>query len=168
MTLKTLLATYWIYIAALGLAIWTVYKDSKTKRTERKINLQTVYIELTKIINNFQVESLKQFQLESEYLVLTLGHSKDMKTVKEILKHGTQLQNTEMTKKLVDISNSIAKFALDLKATTDPILKSKVLEDIKQKSAAMSLFSKNLLEENMKQKQSLENAKDIMAVPTIL
>ena len=161
MTIKTFLATYWIYIAALGLAIWTVYKDFKSKRTERKINLQTVYIELTKIINNFQAESLKHFRLESEYMVLILGHSEDMKTVKGILKNVTQLQNTEWTKKLVEFTNSITKLALDLKETTDPILKSKVMEDIKQKSAAMSLLSKNFLEERTKDKQSLDNAKDI-------
>lgn len=161
MTIKTFLATFWIYIAALGLAIWTIYKEFKTKKTERKINLQTIYIELTKIINNFQVESLKHFRLESEWMALTLGHSEDMKTVKGILKNVTQRKTTEWTNKLVEFNNSIIKFGLDMKATTDSVLQSKVLEDTKQTSAAMSLLLKNFLEETTKHKQSLDNAKDI-------
>jgi len=161
MTINTFLSNYWIYIAALGLATWNVYLHLKANKTERKKNLQTAYMQLTGIINDFQVDCLKHFHLEPEVMNLKLKISEDLDNAREILKNVEQVKKITLLEKKDKFINSLAKLNEDYNRTFDETLKTKLREEIKIKVADVEQLVKDYRAEKLKNKPFLDKAVDI-------
>lgn len=164
MTIKTFLTTYWIYIAAFALAIWNVYLHFKANKTERKKNLQTVYIELTSIINEFQVECLKHFLNYPEVLVLKLEVSENIDQAMGILKNVTKSKKTEILEKKDILTKALLRLKEDFEQTVDVSLKEKIREDSILAIAEVKLLIKEVEEENSKNQPFLDRATEIQKI----
>lgn len=160
MTIQTFLTAYWIYLAALGLAIWNVYLHFKANKTERKKNLQAAYIELTAIINDFQVDCLEQFHLGPEVMVLKLKVSEDVDNAMELLKNVKQVKKAELLEKKDELVNTLSKLKKDLEQAADDLSKSKLREDIKLQISATKVLINEFEEESSKNKPFLDKATD--------
>jgi hypothetical protein len=161
MTINTFLTNYWIYIAALGLAIWNVYLHFKANKVERKKNLQTAYMQLTGIINDFQVDCLKHFHLEPEVMNLKLKVAEDIDNAMEVLKNVGHVKKTTLLEKKDEFVNTLAKLKEDYERSTDESLKNKLREDIKLKIADVKLLIKDFEDESSKNEPFLDKARDI-------
>lgn len=163
-TIKSFLITYWSYVTTAMFAIWTIYLYFKANKTERKKNLQIAYIELTKIIIDFQVNCLKQFQMDTEVMLLKLNVSGDINNAEGILKNVKREKTTEFFEKKDEFRNSLKKIGKDFELTLDNSLKDKLQDDINLKIDAVNLLIKDAEEESEINKSFLDKAKDIQQI----
>lgn len=164
MSIITFLATYWIYVTALVLAVWNVYLHVKANKAERRKNLQTSYIELTSIINNFQVDCLKLLQIEPEILNSGLNVSQDIDKVEEMLKNVDFVRERELLQKQSGLLESLKELTGKFEKSVDKSQLDQVREDIERKMIEVELLRENSEEESLKNNLFLDEARNIQQI----
>lgn len=160
MTIDTFLTNYWIYIAAVGLAIWNVYLHVKANRQERRKNLQTAYMQLTGIINDFQVDCLKLFHLEPEVMNLKLNVAVDINQATTVLKNVDDVKLTTLLEKKDELRKAVTMLKGDYERASDASLKNTLRKDIELKIAEVGFLLKQFEDERSKNEPFIGEAKD--------
>lgn len=160
MDIPTLLNSYWGFIAGFVLAGWTVYLHIRSNKSEKKKNIQTAYIDLTSIINEFRVDCLKHFLIEDEVMKLKLEISEDIDQAKEMLKYINISKKAEVENFLIVAS----KLKEDFESAIDPTLKEKIRQEIRTKIIEADALIKDFQEASLKNQPFLEKATEIQNI----
>jgi hypothetical protein len=164
MTFNLFLTTYWVHITAAALAIWNIYLHFKSNRTERKKNLQVSYLQLTSIINDFQVSCVKLFLIEPEVIELKMGVGEIVAKANKLLEDVKMVKKRELIENQFTLADTLKRLKDEFQLIVDDKTKAQKRQEIKLKLAETELLIKEFKEEESMNEPLIKEAKEIYQI----
>lgn len=147
MTFNSFLTTYWVHITAAAFAIWSIYLHFKSNISERKKNLQAVYLELTGVINDFHVNCFNIFFIEPQFIEYKIEVHGELNNAYKLLNDILLVKQKGLLENHPTLIASLQKLKDDFKLITNGKSESEKHQEIQLKKNEMILLLEEFKEE---------------------